>query len=183
MSSVPRHIPHYTLEDYRQWEGDWELIDGIAIAMTPSPFGPHERVVSRLSRIIGVQIEQSACSCEVYTNLDWVISNDTVIRPDLMVVCGEQPQRHLERPPVLVAEVLSESTRNRDLVAKRGLCREQQVLHYLVIDPDAKTVEHVTGEVARIHPIDGRIELELTGDSRGKVVIECNRLFDSSVSN
>jgi hypothetical protein len=26
MSTVPRYIPHYTVEDYRRWEGDWELI-------------------------------------------------------------------------------------------------------------------------------------------------------------
>ena len=28
--------PHYTIEDYRRWEGEWELIDGVAISMTPT---------------------------------------------------------------------------------------------------------------------------------------------------
>lgn len=49
MSTVPRYIPRYTIDDYQHWEGDWELIDGVPIAMTPSPFGHHERIVSRLS--------------------------------------------------------------------------------------------------------------------------------------
>ena len=177
MSSIPRYIPRYTLDDYRRWEGNWELIDGIAIAMTPSPFGPHERVVSRLSRIIGIQLEQNACPCEVYTNLDWIISNNTVIRPDLMVVCGDQPQRHLESPPILVAEVLSESTRGSDLVVKRALCREQQVLHYLVIDPDARMVEHVMGATTCIYPSTGHLELTLPGQLPCTICIECSRLF------
>jgi Uma2 family endonuclease len=103
MSGRPVYVPRYTLADYRQWRGDWQLIDGVAIAMTPSSFGPHERVVSRLSRIIGGQLDAGACRCEVYTNLDWIVSDDTVLRPDLMVVCGDQPQRHLERVPADLA--------------------------------------------------------------------------------
>ena len=72
MSAVPRYIPHYTIEDYRRWEGDWELIDGVAISMTPSPFGPHERVVAELSRQFLNQIDERDCECRVYTNLDWM---------------------------------------------------------------------------------------------------------------
>ena len=30
-------LPHYSYQDYRRWEGDWELIEGIPYAMTPSP--------------------------------------------------------------------------------------------------------------------------------------------------
>lgn len=133
---------------------------------------------SRLSRIIGSQLEQNACPCEVYTNLDWIISNDTVIRPDLMVVCGDQPQRHLEKPPVLVVEILSEATRGSDLIANRALCREQQVLHYLVIDPDARTVEHVMGETTRMHPSTDHFELTLPGQALCTISIACDRLLD-----
>jgi len=28
---------YYTKADYAQWAGDWELIDGVAYAMAPSP--------------------------------------------------------------------------------------------------------------------------------------------------
>lgn len=178
MSSIPRYIPHYTVDEYRQWEGDWELIDGVAIAMTPSPFGPHERVVSRLSFEIQTQLRSRGCGCEVYTNLDWIVSDDTVIRPDLMVVCGEQPQRHLETPPALVAEVLSESTRGRDLSAKRTLCREYQVPHYLIIDPDERTIEHVSGETADIAAADRMLELSLHSTDNCRISIACGSLFD-----
>ena len=38
------YTEHYTLDDYRLWEGDWELIDGSAYAMSPSPMVTHQSV-------------------------------------------------------------------------------------------------------------------------------------------
>ena len=177
MRTAPRYIPHYTLEDYARWEGDWELIDGVAISMGPSPFGPHERVISRLSRMIGNQIDQHQCPCEVYTNLDWIIGDDTVIRPDLMVICGDQPEKHLQRPPELVAEVLSDSTRGRDLTAKRTLCRENDVPHYLIIDPAEKTIEHVTAAGSDHPPRDATLQLTLA-TANCRITIDSQSLFD-----
>lgn len=45
MSTAPRYQPHYTVEDYRQWEGRWELMGGVAIAMSQSPFGQHAKLL------------------------------------------------------------------------------------------------------------------------------------------
>ena len=180
MSSAPRYIPYYTLDDYRQWEGDWELIDGVAIAMTPSPFGPHERIISRLSRMIGNQLDLCQCACEVYTNLDWIVCDNTVIRPDLMVVCGEQPQQHLECRPEIVVEVLSESTKGRDLTAKRAVCRESDVPHYLIIDPETKTIEQFSGKLSNKHEVGANFALLLAGHENCTINIECSLLFDST---
>ena len=33
-------LPHYTYDDYVQWEGRWELIKGIPFAMVPAPVMP-----------------------------------------------------------------------------------------------------------------------------------------------
>ena len=176
MSVAPRYIPHYTIEDYQSWEGDWELIDGVPISMTPSPFGPHERIVSRLSYQIQGQIQRNQCACEIYTNLDWIISDDTVIRPDLMVVCGEQPPRHLERPPALMVEVLSDSTRGRDLNAKRTLVRENAVPHYLVIDPSERTVLQIVDDGQQTFDIAQLVSLSLEDDCQ--INIDCSKLFD-----
>ena len=46
------YIPRYTIEDYRLWEGNWELIEGILFAMTPSPVGKHQKVAVRISQIL-----------------------------------------------------------------------------------------------------------------------------------
>jgi len=72
----------------------------------------------------------------VLVEIDWIITNDTVVRPDLVVVCGPAPQRHVEQPPALVAEILSAATRDRDLTVKRELYETHGVRWYLIIDPD-----------------------------------------------
>ncbi|QEG00570.1 hypothetical protein Mal15_46410 [Stieleria maiorica] len=177
MSPAPRYLPHYTLEDYARWEGDWELIDGVAISTGPSPFGPHERVISRLSFQIQTQIQQHRCPCEVYTNLDWIIGDDTVIRPDLMVVCRGQPENHLQRSPDLVVEVLSDSTRGRDLTAKRTLCRENNIPHYLIIDPADKTIQRVTAAGSDRPGLDAPLNLPLA-TAHCQIAIDPNRLFE-----
>jgi Uma2 family endonuclease len=152
------------------------LIDGVAISMTPSPFGPHKRVVAELSRQFLNQIVEQDCECRVYTNLDWIVSDDTVVRPDLMVVCGEQPQRHLERSPVITVEVLSQSTEGRDLTAKRTLYRENNVTHYLVIGPHDQSILHVTENGEQLIGMAQQLSLVLDDDC--EIELDCSRLFD-----
>ncbi len=139
--SVSKYQPHYTFSDYCQWEGDWELWSGTAVAMTPSPFGRHQRILTRLARMFGNQLQAAECDCEVVVELDWVVAEDTVVRPDLMIICDDFPERHLFSTPSLVAEVLSDSTRNKDLTSKKQLYRENGVLYYLVADPQDESLQ------------------------------------------
>ncbi|MEM9825012.1 MAG: Uma2 family endonuclease [Planctomycetota bacterium] len=143
MSAAKKFAPHYTIDDYRHWKGDWELWDGAAIAMSPSPFGKHQRVLGNLFVTLRQQMESPACGGNVVLELDWIVRADTIVRPDLIVVCGAIPDRHLERAPALVAEILSPSTRQNDLTYKRDLYAQQRVGTYIIVDPDAKTVEHL----------------------------------------
>jgi hypothetical protein len=48
MSAAPRNQPPDSVADSLQWKGDWELWNGTAVAMSPSPFGPHERAAAKL---------------------------------------------------------------------------------------------------------------------------------------
>ena len=148
MSAGSQFAPRYTVNDYRHWQGDWELWDGVAIAMSPSPFGIHQGIVFALARLIGNAIEAAKCDAKVVGELDWIVSDDTVVRPDVMVVCGELPDRHLHQRPALVAEVLSPLTRQNDLGFKRQLYARQGVPSYLIVDPDAQTIDKLslTGE-------------------------------------
>jgi len=79
------YLPHYTYEDYRQWEGDWELIDGIAYAMSyataPSPTLTHQA----LSMLLGSSLTKSLgdCSeCMVVSGMNYKLADDTILRPD-----------------------------------------------------------------------------------------------------
>lgn len=119
MTVAIQYAPHYTIDDFRLWRGDWELWDGIAIAMTPSPFGRHPAILVALVRELSIATRQQACDATVLAELDWIVRSDTVVRPDVMIVCGDPPEKHLHQPPALVAEILSPSTRQNDLTYKR----------------------------------------------------------------
>lgn len=129
MSTARRYLPTYTLADYLGWEGDWELWDGIPVAMTPSPFGPHSQAVSKLVTSLQIAVEASHCHACVLTELDWIISDSMIVRPDIAIACGNPPPEHLRDSPVLVVEVLSPATRHRDTGEKLKLHANRKVRH------------------------------------------------------
>ncbi len=139
---APKYIPHYTVADYEQWEGSWELWNGTAVAMTPSPFGRHQKVLARLAQRLLNAIDAAGCErCEVVVELDWIIDDDTVVRPDLSVVCNADSDRYIDQPPALIIEVLSASTEAKDRSAKFALYEQQSVRYYILIDPDTMQSE------------------------------------------
>lgn len=76
--------------------------------------------------------------------MDGVLSDETVVQPDLIVILNEN--RHIiheriEGPPDLVVEVLSPATKDRDLTAKRRLYARHGVREYWIVDGDRRTIE------------------------------------------
>ena len=130
---------HYHISDYKQWEGDWELIDGIPVAMTPAPVLEHQRLVMLLT----MALEESLSDCEncrVYPEAEWRVSDDTVFRPDGVVICYP-PGNYLDKPPALILEVLSPGTARLDREYKKERYAREGVKHYLLADPATRQVE------------------------------------------
>jgi Uma2 family endonuclease len=119
-----RILPHYTYSDYLHWEGKWELIEGIPYAMRPAPIPKHQLTASKLNRSFGNALED--CNCEVYQPIDYKISEDTILQPDLLVVCQPIEKNFLDFPPALVVEILSTSTASKDRLYKFNLYQLQQ---------------------------------------------------------
>ncbi|QID32565.1 Uma2 family endonuclease [Pampinifervens florentissimum] len=130
-----RHLPHYTYEDYTKWQGDWELIEGVPYAMA-SPKFPHQRLMFVLARLLEDMLEE--CDCFVVGKLDWVISEDTVVRPDLVVLC-EEPQDYIRKRPEVVFEIVSENSREMDEFVKFKLYEQQAVPYYVLLYPEGKS--------------------------------------------
>ena len=132
-----RYIPNYTVADYNMWEGDWELIDGVPVAMSPSPVRRHQSIGGKIySRILGAIESQHATfgDCEVVYELDWIVNEDTVLRPDIAVVCGEKGD-FIMHSPVVIVEILSPSTSLKDRKVKYDIYQEQGVKYYIIVDP------------------------------------------------
>lgn len=129
---------YYTVEDYQSWQGDWELIAGMPYAMTPSPSVTHQAVGLN----IAAQLKQNLADgphdcggCSVLMETDWQVSNDTVVRPDVMVICQEVGEKVVVTPELIV-EVVSSSSTRRDEVMKFELYQQEGVLFYILLYPD-----------------------------------------------
>ena len=149
------HIPRYTYDDYKLWKDDWELIDGYPYSMSPSAVGSHQFVSSMLLNQMMNKIQEAKCfnKCFAYTELDWIINDDTIVRPDISIVCGGRIENFIEQPPILIVEILSESSAYRDRIVKKELYESNKVKYYLIADPGTKTVES-------FELIDGKYKLK-----------------------
>lgn len=59
--------------------------------------------------------------------MDWKLNESTVVQPDLFVACFDfKNVKYISQPPVLVVEILSPSTRDKDLFVKRAIYCSQR---------------------------------------------------------
>ncbi|MDD5329912.1 MAG: Uma2 family endonuclease [Sulfuricella sp.] len=145
-------IERYTVEDYRRWEGDWELIDGVPQAMAPSPLITHQRIAGEIHGQLYASLRDCP-RCQPLFEIDVEFSDNTVVRPDVLVICYEPEGDRLTRAPDLVFEVLSKTTARRDEVTKFDLYRAEGVGHYVLIYPEAhkaKVYRLVDGEYRKV---------------------------------
>ena len=121
-----------------------ELIDG-ELFVTPSPLVRHQRLVWRLTLSIGSHLEAHPEQGEAFGSpLDVVMTPNDVVEPDLLVILRDQldilTAKHIHGAPGIVIEILSPSTRTRDLTIKRQLFDREGVREYWIVDPDRNSV-------------------------------------------
>lgn len=135
-------IPNYSYEDYCQWEGRWELIEGLPFAMSPSPSLQHQWVTANIIRELGNALKNEGCKkCRVYDFIDIKIDDNTIVQPDCSIVCKPTKENFLDFPPALVVEVLSKATALKDRHTKFSLYEQYGIKYYLIVDHDKKKVE------------------------------------------
>jgi len=140
MQLTERELPYYTYEDYSNWEGSWELIQGIPYAMSPSPGYLHQRISQKIARLLDESLDDCT-SCRAVLPVDWKISDDTVVQPDNMVLCYQPASPFLTKAPSLIFEILSPSTSSKDRITKFNLYQEEGVDYYCIVDPKTGTAK------------------------------------------
>jgi Uma2 family endonuclease len=173
MSTARDYQPRYTVEDYKQWDGDWELWRGVAVSMSPSAFGPHASAQARLAAALIAAIDTAECDATVLMEIDWIIDRDTVVRPDLTIVCGKPPAGHVEDTPALAVEIVSPASVERDTIRKRALYQEETVPWYLIVDPETRSTTALRLDATGVYS-EVREETELQID----ICESCNLSVD-----
>ncbi len=142
MGLTNRILPYYTYEDWCHWEGQWELIDGLPFANDSTRDTLHQKITASLSFELTLALKESGCKeCKVYDPVDYKISEDTIVQPDVLIICGEVEKKYLDFPPALIAEVLSPSTAMKDRHTKFEIYQSQGVKYYLLVDIDKESIE------------------------------------------
>lgn len=141
----------YNYADYQRFDPKqrWELLDGVAVCMSPSPTPRHQAVVTELSRQIANQLLGKRCQVFVApldVLLPWDDEPDeevtTVVQPDVLVVCDPKKigPKHLRGAPDFVVEVLSPSTAGHDQISKRRKYQQAGVRELWFVHPTDRLV-------------------------------------------
>ena len=126
-------LMNYTYADYKSWEGDWELIEGLPVSMAPAPMKIHQQ----LSRDIAIELAKDECEpCELLYEVDWKICEETVVRPDIVFTCDDEGEAYLTKAPKIIVEIISPSTARKDETVKFDLYEAEGVQYYLIVYPD-----------------------------------------------
>jgi len=157
ISPIPAEwLPHYTYTDYEKWEGNWELMYGIPYALSPSPNRKHQLTGRRFMRLMEDSLinQKGVCNCDIYYELDWIVNETTVVRPDVMIVCGKFEEDFLRFPPVLIVEIASKKTHLIDRNVKFNLYQNNGVKYYVLADMQKNSIDVFTLENNRYHELN-----------------------------
>lgn len=136
----------YTVEDYLALPQDQrcELIDGVLYAMAaPTPL--HQMIVVDLIYALKSCVHRHHLACKpLVAPIDVQLDADdrTMVQPDVIVCCDPSLIREgrVVGAPEFVAEVISPSSRQRDVRIKRRKYRDAGVKEYWLLDPESRQV-------------------------------------------
>ena len=158
-------LPSYTYDDYKEWEGEWELIYGLAYAMAPAPMIKHQSISNNIAWELKNAL--SDCKkCKALLPVDWKIAEDTVVQPDNSVICFEPTnEAYISKAPAIIFEVLSKATAKKDQTIKYELYEREGVRYYIIVNPDdkvAKVYELKEGRYVKLcDATDERVEFRI----------------------
>jgi Uma2 family endonuclease len=135
MTSIPVD-DSFTADDLDSLPDDgqrYELVDG-ELLVTPSPRMIHQVAVLELAHVLRAAVP--AGLRVLVAPMDVRLSMRLQVQPDVLVIHdGPLDVPRVEEVPLLVVEVLSRTTRSRDLVTKRRAYEGAGIPSYWLVDP------------------------------------------------
>jgi Uma2 family endonuclease len=170
MNVALRHA--MTVDEYLAWSDRQserrrtELING-QIVNLPAEKLLHTTIKANVFLALQQAIQGAGLPCSALPDGPGVrIDEHTVYEPDALVFCGAAPPpaSMLIPNPVILVEVLSPTTRHSDTSAKLiGYFKLPSVAHYLIVDPDDRSVTHYARDCTPNVLKDGLLRLDPPG--------------------
>lgn len=162
----------YTIEDYYALPDDQrvELIDGVIYDMSAPSF-VHQDILSEIFAQIIQYIRSKKGNCKpLMSALDVRVdcTDKTMVQPDIVIICDKSKDKirrwGIMGAPDFVLEVLSPSTRRKDMTIKVGKYAESNVREYWILDPDKRKLivydlEHE--EIPVIYDLHGKAPVNI----------------------
>ena len=180
---------YYTFEDWMSWDEDFraEIIDG-KLYMMAQPTLRHQEVAGDIFWQIYSYLKGKRCKV-FYSPIGVRLekNKDTCLEPDVVVVCDRSKLdggKICIGPPDMVVEVLSPSTKNKDMELKWKKYQEAGVQEYWIVDPDYryitvnildkgqyKSLQYIAGDTISVSVLDGcEVNLQSVFDLDGNII-------------
>lgn len=174
----------YNLEDYYNLpeEHRYELIDGVLYNMS-TPIIAHQLIAGYIHSKFLVHITSKKGECipmvsPMGVQLD--CDDKTMVEPDVLIVCDRDKlnKRCVYGAPDFVLEVLSPSTKKKDMFIKLNKYMNAGVREYWMIDPEQKKVMIYNFEKEDYPSIFGFDQVAPVAVLNNECKIDFNDLFD-----
>jgi Uma2 family endonuclease len=146
MALLERRPIKLTYQDYALLPEDGqrhEILDGDHV-VSPSPSRRHQACHAALFGHLWLHLQTTRSGVVLSAPFDVVLSEFDIVQPDLLYLANERrdllTESHLAGAPDLVVEIVSESTRKRDVLVKRHLYTNAGVAEYWLVDPELETL-------------------------------------------
>ena len=146
---APKENGHYTYADYLSWEGPerYQIIYGEAFMMASPTVGHQAILVEMVTQfnnwLRGKPCRVFAAPLDVRLFPEEDNSDDTVVQPDLLVVCDREKlaKGSVNGAPDLAVEIVSPSTSSKEHILKFEAYLEAGVREYWVLEPEQKYLQ------------------------------------------
>ncbi len=172
----------YTIADYDALPEDarMELIDGKFYDLAEAHSG-HQVVAGYIYSLFLQYVLKNGGACMPFLPVDVVLDNDdrTVVSPDVLIICDRSKLKkgRLFGAPDFVLEVLSPSTRKKDMHLKLHKYSNAGVREYWMIDPKNRQIIVYDLEHAAFPVIYGGDDVVPVGVWDGKCTIDFKEVF------
>ena len=168
----------YTVEDYLALpdERRVELIDGVFYDMAAPTFVHQTVLIS-----IGAQLDRQMKECPHHcflsvapTDVQLDCDNRTMVQPDILIVCdrGKITASRIFGAPDFAIEIISPSTKRKDLFIKGEKYLNAGVREYWVVDPENRQIiqyDFMNNAIVRLYSFDDVVPVLI---SEGKCAVD-----------